>query len=758
MSRKKRPQGSTKTASSESARSWLSTPAAIVVIAVLGLVIYSNTFNVPFIFDDANNIIENEQIRVTEIDLGQFYDAAFKSRAPRPVAFFSLALNYYFGGLEAVGYHWVNLIIHIANGVLVYFLASHTYRLFWGGNSGQLDSSNSSTVGWLSLFAACLFVAHPLQTQAVTYIVQRMTSLSALFYLLALLLYVYGRLSYVRQTRWLLWAGCVGAGLLSLGSKQISITLPVVILLYEWYFFRDLNREWGMRSLKYLFAIVVVLGVVALLFLGTSPIEHLEKGYSYRDFTVGERVLTQFRVVVWYLGMILLPLPSRLNLLHSVTTSHSLFDPITTLFSAAILLALVALAVYMARRQRLLSFCIFWFFITLSVESSIIALEMVYEHRVYLPMFGLAMVVPVLLQRILAKQHVVAAALACLVIISLGYSTYARNQVWQDSVTLWSDVIAKTPDSSRGHVELGHVYRREGKLDAAVLEYTKAIDVEPDEGKIFKHRAIVYSGLREFDLAMADFNQAIDLKPDDPEAYTGQGRIYRMLGKPRLAIDSYSQAIEVDELFSMAYNNRGTVYQSLGDYSLALDDYSKAIELKPLYAPAYYSRGLVHSKMGDHSQALADYGKTIELDENYFGAYNSRGDIYQQQGKQKLAITDYMKALALQPEIQSAHENLAWLLASSFESTLRNGRQAVAHAKKACLLSNWKKASSLDALAAAYAEEGNFSEAIRWMSKALQAAPALLPEMQHRLELYQTNQPYRQKLPAVADTLPTGGE
>ena len=721
---------------------------SLAFICVLGTCIYSNTMQAPLVFDDGPNIIENQQIQVSEFDLGQFYDAAMKSRAPRPLAYFTFALNYYFDGLNVYGYHLVNLLIHLANGILVYFLASYTYRLLAGGCQGKLDDSDPTTVGWLSLFAACLFVAHPLQTQAVTYIVQRMTSLSVLFYFLALLLYILGRLQPAGRQRWLLWAGVALAGGLAMASKQIAITLPVVILLYEWYFFRNLDKDWALRGAKYLVPLAFGLGLIALIFLGTSPWQKLLDGYEIRNFTMGERLLTQFRVIVFYISLVLLPLPDRLNLIHVVETSQSLFDPITTLLSLLVILGLIAYSLRVARNHRLASFCILWFFINLVVESSIIALEMIFEHRLYLPMFGVALLVPTIIQYLLARQPTAKMVFPCLLILLLGLGTYTRNQVWLTTPTLWKDVISKSPTSPRAHTMLGLHYRNSQNYQPALDLFDTALKLSADNTDIYKFRALTYASLNQFDRAIADFDTVIKLDPEDSEAYSNLGSIYRKAGKSQHAIDNYTKAIELDDSFYMAYYNRANLYQSQGKSKLALEDYNKAIEINPTFAPVYTNRGNIFSDQGDCEKAVEDYTQTIKHSKDSTIAYVNRGNCYRKQGKTKLAIADYQKAVQLQPNLTVVFENLAWLLSSSPQAEIRNGKLALQYAKKACQLTNWRNPNCLDALAASYAEIGNFSEAIKWQTKILEKAPEdLAAPLQQRLKLYQANQPFRQLEP-----------
>ena len=750
----------------------------MLVIIVLGTAIYSNTFDVPFLFDDLNNIVDNQQIRVAEFSPAKFYNAAIESRAPRPVSYFSFALNYYFGGYDVSGYHAVNLLIHLLNGILVYLLATLTFRLSLGGNQGKLDTQNSQSVNWLALFAACLFVAHPLQTQAVTYLVQRMTSLATLFYLLSLWLYIHGRLNQSPKIRRWYWVGCLFAGLVALGSKQIAVTLPLVIALYEWYFFRDLNKQWAVKNTNYLAVVFLILGAIAFIFLGSSPWQHLVEGYEIRDFTMSQRLLTQFRVVIMYLGLVVWPLPSRLNLLYHVPVSNSLFDPVTTLISLLAIVALIGLAIYLARKHRLYSFCILWFLLNLVLESSVVALEMVYEHRVYLPMFAIALAVPFALHKLFAKTPVATMVVAAILVLAMSRGTYLRNEVWRDATLFWSDVIAKNTHDHRAFIGRGNEYRQNAQLDLAIADYTKAIEIKPDYTESISNRGICYSDLKKYESALKDFNQAIQLEPDFAPAFANRGKLYQRQGKHQQALNDFDKAIEIAPSYDVAYynraivhsilgqhqqavedlsktiqlapesadayNNRAIAYRELGQPKLALQDYNQAIQINPQDAYDYNNRGVTHRELGNSAQAIQDFTQAISLLPNYPVAYQNRGTDYLQLKQYDRALADFNKALALQPNHAPNCKNLAWLLATSPVAHQRNGKRAVQLAQKACQLTDWKAPICIDALAAALAETGDFAEAVQWQTKLVNLAPAhLKPELQHRLKLYQAEKPFR---------------
>jgi tetratricopeptide (TPR) repeat protein len=545
---------------------------AVLAVAALCLGLYSNTWSSPFHFDDAGNIEENRAIRVTELGLRSLHEAGFESpSSSRPVANASFALNYYFGGYDVTGYHAVNLLIHFANGVLVYFLALMTLRL-----TGIRRRER------IALFAALVFTAHPVQTQAVTYIVQRMSSLAAMFYLLALLLFVRGRTSSAGGRRWALWAGSFVAWLLALGSKQNAVTLPIVLALYEWFFFRDLSADWLRRNLGIFLGLAVLLAGVALLYLRGDP-SNLLVGYADRDFTMSQRVLTQLRVVVFYIGLLAFPAPSRQNLIHAFPASRSLFDPITTLLCLLLLAGLLALAIALARNHRLASFCILWFFIHLAVESSVVSLEMAFEHRLYLPLAGVALLASWLLLSRPSRQQRLAVAVAVCVVAALGAATYARNETWRDGVTLWNDVIAKNPRSHRGHYNLGVQLEARGQIDEAAHHYREALRIAPR-------------------FAQAHNNLAMTL--------AGKGRVEE-------AIRHYGAALEIDPEFAKAHNNLGMALSGRGRFAEAERHYAEALRLVPDYAKAHNNLGVTLARQGRLEEASRRFAEALRLEPDY---------------------------------------------------------------------------------------------------------------------------------------------
>jgi hypothetical protein len=350
----------------------------------VALLAYSNTFHVPFQFDDRPNITQNPNIQLKVLtwdQLEQLVKNTYKESI-RVFSYFTFALNYYFDGLNVFGYHLVNLIIHVATGIFLYWFLMLTFNL------PHLKEKYGAISYRVALFGSLIFIVHPIQTQSVTYIVQRMASLGSMFFLLSMILYITGRLSSGR-VKSIYFLGMVLSYLLGVFSKENVAILPLFIALYEFYFFQNLDL--GPRGRKILFILgAVLLGLLALGFMiwGKRYIELTIAGYQYRTFTLSERVLTQFRVVLYYLSLLIYPHPSRLNLDYDFPISRTIVDPPTTLISMAIIAGLIGYSMWVAKRRPVLSYFILWYFGNLVIESSIFPLEMVYEHRLYLPSIG----------------------------------------------------------------------------------------------------------------------------------------------------------------------------------------------------------------------------------------------------------------------------------------------------------------------------------------------------------------------------------
>jgi protein O-mannosyl-transferase len=627
------------------------------IIAVLCSVIYSNSLNSPFVFDDLDNIQNNRYIRLSELGLSTIHDAAFKSlHAARPLPNISFALNYYFGKYDVSGYHIINILIHLLNGVLVYFITLLTFRQLHQIQNITDKQTREISITLISLFTASIFVAHPIQVQSVTYIVQRMNSMAAMFYFMSLLLYILGRRSDSSNRRWISWAGCLVSGILALGSKENAATLPLIILLYEWYFFRNLDFQWLKQNSRYVATLIVLLLFIGIYYLGDNPADRIFSTYDNRDFSIGERVLTQFRVVVFYIYLVVFPLPGRMNLLHDIPVSHSFVDPVTTLLSCLFLAGLFVLSIYLAKRDRLISFCILWFFINLSIESSVIGLELIFEHRLYLPMFGIALLFSYLLFSLLSGKPRLLAACGIALIILLGTGTYARNKVWANDLLLWSDVVTKNPDSYRAHINLGLAFNLRGNKSEALKYFGYALSLKPNSSIAHNNLGTVLRELGQLDKSILHYYQALKYKPGYAEAHYNLGIAYSDQGNFQLAVNHYLKALKINPYYSGAHFNLGNTLARQGDQEAAIYHYRKVIEQDNEAADAYINLGIALAGQGDYKEAITQFTRVLQIDPQYIPGYFNLGMAQLLTGKKMNACSNFQHVFRMQPDFPNIRQ------------------------------------------------------------------------------------------------------
>lgn len=590
-------------------RSWLipfREPLLFSCLILLIFHVYMNSRGGPFVFDDLHNILENPHIRLAGLDFKSLWQAAFDSPvSTRPVVNLSFALNYYFHGYEPQGYRLVNVIIHLCNGFLLYFFLKATF------STPFLKRQYQNLSRYAPFAAACIWLVNPIHTQSVTYIVQRMNSMATLFYLLAFLLFARFRLCGGAKCRLPLLAGCLLSFLLALGSKEITVTLPFFVFLYEWYFFRELSLSWLKRNWFWLGLVAVFLCVMAFVYVQGNPLERIASGYRLRDFTPEQRILTQFRAVVFYLSLFLFPHPSRLNLDHHFPLSQSLLDPPSTLLSIGVVFLLLATAVKIARRSPLLSFCIIWFLGNLVIESSVIGLEIFFEHRTYLPAILFSIIVVLTAHRFIPYKWMRAAAF--LVIVALGLVwTHDRNEIWADDIALWRDTMEKSPEKVRPYVNLGIAHQERGQLYKAIDYLNEAVRIDPNYGKARYNLSISLLSMGDFRKAEEHARAAKELDPADDDAINALAISQAEQGRLREAIENLTKAIEVNPHNPETHYNISLALSNAGEIERAVWHCSEALRIQPDYKAAQAHLHAIRSRIQFYNPAdRKPFGKSV---------------------------------------------------------------------------------------------------------------------------------------------------
>jgi tetratricopeptide (TPR) repeat protein len=584
----------------------------VAAAAVLVVFLYEGALTGPFVFDDEPNITRNRRIRITDLDPAGLYSAAFRSPLPtRPVANASFALNYYFNGYNVVGYRFINILIHMINGFLLFGLARVTLQTPVLKNTGE-------KFDFVAALAALVWMVHPLHTQSVGYVVQRMTSLATLFYLLSMLCYASARLSGQSPHRRIgLFLGCGLAGLLSLTSKEIAATLPVLIFLYEWYFFQGLSKNWLRRRLPALAAVCILTAAIGLLYLGTqNPVEKILAPYSDGGMSAGQRLLTQLRVVCFYISLLFWPAPSRLNLDHDFPFSRSLLDPAATLAALLLLAGLLIFAVILARRNPLGSYAILWFLGNLVIESSLIRLETVFEHRTYLPSVIPLFALTASLFRVLRRKWAAGVLLVALAICWAGW-TWQRSQVWGDAVVLWQDCVNKSPGKARPYNNLGSAFSERGQLPEAAACFRKAIELRPDYGDAHYNLGYALVRLGQLGEGIHQLLEAVRLVPENPWAHNNLGVAYLLQENYPQAIPHLQRAVDLDPVYETARNNLAVALKYQGDLEGAIHHLEVAVRIHPDYAEAFNNLGLTLKEHGNLEAAAENFRRALQINPSY---------------------------------------------------------------------------------------------------------------------------------------------
>jgi len=633
----------------------------IIIIALVITGVYSNTMYAPFHYDDDINIRDNPLIR----DLGHFLDPSM-IKAHRYFGQLSFAFNYRLHSFWLPGYHIGNILIHILNALLIYMLVLQMVLLL-RKRSGIEESAGAA---YAPFFIALLFAVHPLQTQAVTYIVQRFTSLAAFFYLLTIFIYMLARSGSGRRSRIVLYVLSVGTAFAAMRTKEISFTLPLMLFLVESTFFSSGTRKKFVNLLPYFLLLLFMAFTMVNLGAGfDETIVSIDK--ASRAHTGASRIdylLTQFTVIVKYISLLIFPVNQNLD--YDYQLYGSFFVP-QVFMSFLVIAAILAISIYLYRRsssvqyeRKLIAFGFFWFFIANLVESSVIPIvDVIYEHRVYLPSAGFFIAagfsVVYVYDRVSVRARKAIVA-ACIIVLSvLAVSTFSRNLVWQSEESLWADVVRKSPRKARGYVNLSQVYIDKKELERARGVLETALELDPDYPEAHNNLGSVYSRSGEYDRAIQEFRTAISLSPAYAKAYNNLGLAYIKKGLVQEGVESLLEAVRMDPDNKEAYNNLGNIYAEKGMYEEATGYFLSALRIDQEYAEAYFNLGMMYGKRGMKDRAISNMEKAVRIRPDYPEAHNNLGIIYKNTEKPEQALEHYRAALSLQPENVQYAYNMA---------------------------------------------------------------------------------------------------
>jgi tetratricopeptide (TPR) repeat protein len=638
-------------------KAWKFTP---LVVVAAGLLAYCNSFTGSYFLDDFHSIPENPTIRHLW-PLWQCLSPPHQNWLTvegRPLINLSLAINYALGGYHVWGYHALNLTVHILAGLTLFGVVRRTLL------QPPLRNRFGAAANELALATAVLWTVHPLQTESVTYIVQRAESIMGLFYLLTLYCFIRG----VESQRGRLWYGLsVTACALGMTCKEVMVSAPLMVLLYDRAFVSSSFREaWRQRRPLYL-ALASTWIVLGYLLFSAGILSYASS--TAQRIGRWEYLATQPGVILYYLRLSVWPHP--LTMYHNYPIADSWMS---ILPPTVVVVSLLAASVWAWRKRPVWGFLGAWFFLILAPSSSVIPLpDAMYEHRVYLSLAAVVSLVVTGLFSLAGRRILIVLAA---VAIGLGVVTWRRNQDFQ----------------ANPHFSLGVAYGRAGRFQEAIREYEQARPFMPRDAYLHYNLGVALMGLSRFQEAIDCFGEALRLKPDFADAHSNLGYAFFQVGQAPAAIGHWEQSLQLKPEDAKVHYNLGIALGQCGKMPDAIEHLEQAVRLDPGWAAArtnladalrqvgaspevieqsmqalqhrpddataHYNSGIALAKAGRTREAIAHYQQSLRINPNSPEVHKNLGNALLRLGNVQEAIEHYEQALRLKPEQADAHNNL----------------------------------------------------------------------------------------------------
>jgi Flp pilus assembly protein TadD len=551
------------------------------------LVLYWPAVHGPFVFDDV--VVRDSTVSQLE-SLDEAWAFAQLHGIPRKFTMFTFAANARAFGLDPFSFHLVNILLHATVALLLAWLVTRLLRAqVWRPRLQGL----AEHVGWAG---AVLWMVHPVQTQAVAYVWQRSTLLCAAFYLAGLVAYTYARGARgVRRASWLLLTLACGA--IALLAKENGATFLAAVLLLEWTVYRVGHLAVNWRHTVVALLLVAATAAVSYDLLGPNYRSMIDAAYRRRGWTVEQRLLTQTRVVVHYASLLAFPNPSRLTLDYDFPLSTGWWKPPSTLWSGLVLLGLAVAALGGVRRHPLAALGGLWFLGHLVIESTFVPLDLIFEHRLYLPTtVPLALLAAVV---VTSRERRLAIAAGIAVISLFSIWTWQRAHVWGDPVRLWTDNAAKSPAKPRVHANLAKVCLEAGRYDCAQRSFVRALELDPQLDGARIGLGIVALETGDHDRARQVLDEVARRSPSLPEVWLNLGVLENRRGRFEDAVRFLAKGLALEPNHRLMLFNMAAALLNAGDLAAARDVLTHARAIWPLEGDLAALDALRLAKAGD---------------------------------------------------------------------------------------------------------------------------------------------------------------
>ncbi len=594
----------------------------IFALILISLLAYANSYQGVFLLDDQIRIVENEAIH----DFS--WPWKFLDNVRRPMLHFTLALNYKMGGENPFGYHFFNLAVHLIAGLALFGIIRQTcllpgHRAYFGRE-----------INPFAFMVSVLWLVHPLQTQSVTYVIQRAESMMGMFFFLGL----YAAIRYFRNSR-VLWAVAAGiASLLSGLTKEVAVVLPIIILFYDRAFISSSWKKCLKKNNVIYFGLSITWLAMGYLLMTAHPVEVAPSaGIGYKGITSWQYALNQPRVILHYLRLAAWPHPLVFD--YGWLPAENVGEMIAPLLAV---LCLIGIFISFYKHYPVTGFLGISFFIVLMPSSSFIPLkDLAFEQRMYLSLAPFLALVSSGIFTVLKKVTKEGASRKALLLICvfglsgvLGFLTFQRNKDYHSGLVMWQDTAEKRPLNPRALNNYGLYLFNKGETKRAMALFRKSLQFNPDA-----------------------------------KAHTDFGSYLLKEGKTEEGLAYLQKAITLDDGYADAYMNVGAALAGRKRLAQAIPYYLKVIALEPDYAAAYNNLGAVLADLGRYQEAITYYQKAIKLGFERGGVYHNLGVASAMTGKPYEAIEAIEQALRLRPDLEQARRHLVEIQAKLADET-----------------------------------------------------------------------------------------
>jgi len=586
----------------------------------------------------------------------------------RPLTDLTLLANHALGGLDPWGYHLFNLLVHLSAVLVLFGLVRRTMLL------PRFEGRFRRGANGFAFAASLIWSLHPLCTQAVTYVVQRGESLMALFYLLTLYVLVRATTAGPSGWRWIPLAFVTA--LLGTTSKEVMITAPLALVAFDFVFLGGWfpgtrARRMAIHGATWLgvFGYLALVGVFGDMF-APDPTQVRNVGFGFRGVSSFDYLLTQCQVLVHYLRLAFWPTGQVLD--YGWEFVH---DARQVALQGSLLVVLILVSLVLLARRRWAGFCAFAFFLVLAPTSSVIPIEdAAFEHRMYLPLALLVVLVlgalAGLLDRVVGNRDEALRTtfgLSLPIALALGLATNARNAVYRSEDTMWTDVAAKRPNHPRAVNNLAGAQARSRPDDAVALA-SRAIELEPEDASAHYNMGLALEGQGKLDEAQAAYERAIALDATDWRARANLGRLFIQKGDSARAVQQLQSAMRINPNEPFVYFNLAFVQQELGNLRQAISLYDKATSLNAQYLDPDIMKALCLQALGELDESEATLRGALKRadpvtdGEALLRIHTNLGTVLFMAGRLDEAEAEYRSALEHDPKASKAWQNLGLVL------------------------------------------------------------------------------------------------